>query len=175
MTWADFSAMIMANLPAALCLVAGLTLCTVEMFIPGFGVPGVTGLALLLAAVLLKAQSPQEALLYLLGIVALLTLMVTLALRSASGGRIWRSALVLKDSLSQEAGFSSVEDMASLLGRQGIALSTLRPSGTADFDGARFDVVSDGDFVRSGTTVKVVKVEGRRIVVEAVANKQMQA
>ena len=38
------------NWPAALCLIAGFVLVTVEMFTPGFGVPGISGLALLLIA-----------------------------------------------------------------------------------------------------------------------------
>ena len=41
----------------------------------------------------------------------------------------------------------------------------LRPSGTALIDGERLDVVSEGDFVEPGQKVRVVKVEGLRIVV----------
>ena len=43
----DVSQFILANLPAILCLLAGFTLVVVEMFIPGFGLPGISGIILL--------------------------------------------------------------------------------------------------------------------------------
>ena len=45
------------------------------------------------------------------------------------------------------------------------AVTLLRPSGTAEFDGVRLPVVSDGEFVSPGTAVQVVTVQGNRIVV----------
>lgn len=54
-----------------------------------------------------------------------------------------------------------------LLGRSGVALTTLRPAGTAVFDGKRVDVVSEGGFVEKGRAVKVVGIEGLRVVVRA--------
>jgi membrane-bound serine protease (ClpP class) len=51
------------------------------------------------------------------------------------------------------------------LGRTGTALSPLRPAGIADIDGARVDVVSDGDFIEAGTPILVTRVDGNRIVV----------
>jgi membrane-bound serine protease (ClpP class) len=56
----------------------------------------------------------------------------------------------------------------SLLNQTGEALTTLRPSGTAVINGQRVDVVSEGAFIQPGQTVKVVAVEGLRVVVRAV-------
>jgi membrane-bound serine protease (ClpP class) len=53
-------------------------------------------------------------------------------------------------------------------GDQGVARSILRPSGTAEFKGELFDVISTGEFVEMGTTIRVVAVEGSRIIVEPV-------
>lgn len=55
-----------------------------------------------------------------------------------------------------------------LLGRQGVVVTMLRPSGTAEFDGRRLSVVSDGESVPVGTKVRIVWVEGGRIVVEPI-------
>jgi len=55
-----------------------------------------------------------------------------------------------------------------LLGQEGLALTTLRPAGTAQFGERRVDVVTEGKFVEAGTKVKVIKVSGPIILVEPV-------
>ncbi len=55
-----------------------------------------------------------------------------------------------------------------LLGKQGVVVTMLRPSGTAEFEGRRLSVVSDGESVPVGTKVQIVLVEGGRIVVEPI-------
>ena len=44
-------------------------------------------------------------------------------------------------------------------------MSMCRPAGTAEFDGERYDVVAEGLAIAAGRAVKVVDVEGNRIVV----------
>jgi membrane-bound serine protease (ClpP class) len=53
----------------------------------------------------------------------------------------------------------------SLLGATGTALSDLRPSGVADIDGERVDVVTLGDYVRRGETIEVIRDDTYRRVV----------
>jgi membrane-bound serine protease (ClpP class) len=55
----------------------------------------------------------------------------------------------------------------SLLHQTGQALTTLRPSGTAVINGQRVDVVSEGAFIEAGAPVKVIALEGLRVVVRA--------
>lgn len=55
-----------------------------------------------------------------------------------------------------------------LNGKEGIVVTSLRPSGTAEFDGRRISVVSDGEIIESEQRIKVVLVEGNRVVVEAI-------
>jgi membrane-bound serine protease (ClpP class) len=50
----------------------------------------------------------------------------------------------------------------------GVALTQLRPSGTAKINGQRVDVVTEGALIERGTAVKVVVVEGARIVVREI-------
>ena len=67
-----------------------------------------------------------------------------------------------------EAGYASAPAADHrALGRTGTALSPLRPAGIADVDGARVDVVSDGEFIEAGAPVEVIRVDGNRIVVRA--------
>jgi membrane-bound ClpP family serine protease len=64
--------------------------------------------------------------------------------------------------VAEMAGNAELED---LRGKTGRALSSLRPSGTADFDGRRVDVITQGMMVDAGEFVRCVEVRGSRVVV----------
>ena len=53
--------------------------------------------------------------------------------------------------------------------REGTAMTPLRPAGTARLGDSLVDVVTEGDFVDAGARVRVVRVEGSRVVVRPVA------
>jgi len=55
-----------------------------------------------------------------------------------------------------------------LLQRTGVALTQLRPSGRASINGQRTDVVTEGGLIEQGASIKVVAVEGLRVVVREV-------
>jgi len=74
--------------------------------------------------------------------------------------------LALKTCQTPEDGYvAPKQDFANFLGKEGIALTQLRPTGTADFSGQRLDVVTEGAFVTSGSSIKVIAVEGTRGIV----------
>jgi membrane-bound ClpP family serine protease len=148
----------------AMCFIIGFILLLFEMFHPGFGVPGITGLILLLAGVVLSARTVIEALIMIIVILALLGIALSFVLNSATKGFLSKK-LILSQTSKKESGYIGTEDLSYFLGRAGIATSVLRPAGTANFDGVKLDVVSEGGFIAKDAKIKVVKVEGRRIVV----------
>lgn len=74
--------------------------------------------------------------------------------------------LQLKSSL--EGGLSFGQDPTSLVGKEGVAKTDLRPAGIVLVEGRKLDVVTAGEAVERGRPVRVVKVEGNRIVVRAI-------
>ena len=64
-----------------------------------------------------------------------------------------------------DAGYTSRSNLSELLGAEGVALTTLRPAGTAEFNGKRVDVVTDSEYIDHGKQIVVVAVEGMRVVV----------
>ena len=62
-----------------------------------------------------------------------------------------------------------------LHGATGRAVTMLRPSGTAEIDGRRISVVTNGEMLPAGTAIKVVHVEGNRVVVEASGSRSSTA
>jgi membrane-bound ClpP family serine protease len=155
------------GLMAALCLIFGLVLVIFEMFVPGFGIPGLCGVGLLMAGILLTARTIGEVLFLtvLLGVIIGINLVIIW--RSATKGKLAKT-VVLKQTLDKTAGFSGTADYSDFLNQKGIAQTPLHPAGTANFAGVKLDVVSEGEYIQSGATVQVIKVEGRRILVREV-------
>jgi len=148
-----------------LCLIAGMVLVIVEMFIPGFGVPGITGVILLVVGVILYAKSPLQALVLILIIMAILGTALTLVVHSASKGHLSKH-LILNNSLEGDAEFPNDDDLDHLVGSEGTTLTVLRPSGIAEVNEVKLNVVSEGEFIPKASAVIISKVEGNRIVVK---------
>lgn len=55
------------------------------------------------------------------------------------------------------------------IGAIGTAQTYLRPSGTAQFGEELVDVVTQGEFIQAGSSVRVIEIEGVRVVVENAA------
>ena len=153
---------LMANLPILLCLALGAALMIVEVFLPGFGLPGVSGIVLIGAGTViiwLKAGA-LTALATLLVVIAVLAVLISYMMRRATeGGAHARIFLREKEELR------SGEDMQVLLGKQGRTTSVLRPAGIGDFDGVRLNVVTEGSFIERDRPIEIVNVDGARIVV----------
>ena len=156
------------NWPALLCMLVGVGLLILEAFLPGFGVAGFTGIVLELAATLLvwiKAKSFLPAALTLLVGLVVTATALTLSLRSAAKGKLSRSDLILRGTETEEAGYLASEDMKVFLGREGVTVTVLRPTGMAEFDGVKLNVISDGEFIESDTPVRITRVDGNRVLV----------
>ena len=149
--------MILENLPMALCVLLGMGLILVEVFLPGFGLPGISGIALVGVGTL-------TAVALLLVIIAVLAVLVSWLLRSAAKGDVAKSKLFLH----QKEELREQQDMQVLVGHEGRTLSVLRPSGIGDFDGVRLNVVTEGEFIENGVAIRIARVEGGKIVVKAI-------
>ena len=162
-------AFLLENLPILLCFLFGVVLLIVEVFMPGFGLPGISGIILEGAAIVLTYlwHGGLAALGVTVLILAIVAVAISLALRSANRGRLSKSNIILKDAETAENGYSatSAADMQVFVGRKGVTSTPLRPTGLAEFDGVRLNVASQGDFIPKDTSVIVDHVEGASVVV----------
>ena len=77
------------------------------------------------------------------------------------------SPVTLRAKLESDKGaLSQPPEWADLIGVTGEAVTDLHPSGSARFNGKKYDVISRGNYIQKGTTVSVLSVEGNRIVVK---------
>ena len=150
----------------------GLLALAVEVFIlPGFGAAGLLGALAVAAAVVLAmvGGSPSTADVTQALIVLGASLAITVAVAYAwirhlpNSGRF--GGLILRGGSQQSEGYIAAAPRHDLVGQDGIAMTDLRPAGTAQIGQERVDVVTEGEYVPQGRTVRVVRSEGYRHVV----------
>lgn len=161
---------ILANLPIIICFLVGIGLLVLEVFLPGFGLPGIAGIILQVISIALiwMNYGSLAALGMTILVLAVVAIAISLSLKSAAKGRLSKSKIILHEKESAEAGYNAIEDMNVFLGKEGVTTTVLRPTGIAEFDGVRLNVVSQGDFIPANTQVRIEKVEGARIAVKKV-------
>ena len=155
-----------------LVLAIGLALLAIELiFIPCFGIAGILGILAILAGLVMsmlgEGNAPQMILLtagrVALALVASIVLLFFL-MRSLPKFSLARR-LILETELSTQQGFASAPESEShLLGKIGKAATPLHPAGIAEIE-ERIDVVSEGDLIDAGESIKVIRVDGNRVVV----------
>lgn len=155
---------IVLNLPLILCLLAGVSLLVVEVFAPGFGLPGISGLILTVVGVVItwNTYGAVAGLAATLIALALAGIAISMSLKSAANGKLSRSALILNEVTPPV----DHEETDALLGKTGKTVTVLNPVGFAEFDGVRLNVVSEGSYLEKEKNVQVTKVEGNKIIVK---------
>ncbi|TDQ41709.1 NfeD family protein [Aureibacillus halotolerans] len=79
---------------------------------------------------------------------------------------VW-SKLALKDRLTSEAGYNSINlSYKELVGKEGMTMTDFRPIGTVRINETDYSAVSSGQWIKQQTTVNVVAVDGTKIVVK---------
>jgi membrane-bound serine protease (ClpP class) len=159
-----------------LLIAAGVLLLALEVFVlPGFGVAGVLGLAAVAAAMVLAMMGAAPTTgdvaqaLAILGASLVITAAVVYAwLRHIPNSDRW-GGLFLRGGMAQSEGYISAPPRADLVGQEGVAVTDLRPAGTAAIGSERVDVVTEGEFIAQGSPVRVLRSEGYRHVVRGVA------
>lgn len=172
----------LAGWEEAALFVAGLALIGVEVFVlPGFGVAGVAGILCLLAALVLAMiehlpggprwpawsalQVPLATVMLEFG--GSVAVMMLLA-RFLPETTLFRK-MELAATTSTAAGYTSGgHPAAALIGATGVAETQLRPAGLGRFNGQLVDVVTEGDLLEKGASIRIVQVEGSRVVVTRV-------
>ncbi len=154
---------------ALLLFFLGIILIIVEAFVvPGFGITGIAGIAGILGSIFLVAPTPEYAILSLLIAVVLTTIVLVISIKHMKTRKIWKK-LILNQRTDTESGYTVPNvDNKDLLGKEGVTITPLRPAGAIELDGERIDVVTEGDFLAAGISVRIVGMDGTRIIVRVI-------
>lgn len=77
-----------------------------------------------------------------------------------------KSPIKLEEALEAEPGYLNATDLQYLVGKEGTAITALRPSGKCDVDGVSFEVRSEIGYIEKAKKVKIVKVQGNTLIVK---------
>jgi len=144
-------------------LLVGAVLIFLETILPGM-VAGITGFGCLLAAIVVAYRNHDLA----TGNIVLAVVLVGLVFGTLAWLKFFPESRLARRFVSQQAVGDLGVEKPDLLNGTGEALTHLRPSGIARINGQRVDVVTEGGLIERGAAVKVVAIEGARIVVRAV-------
>lgn len=154
----------LAGYEAIILLVVGIVLLVIEIFAPG-GILGFIGIGAIVGSLFMSTDdvghmSLSIAIALVLTVVVAVILFKTIGLEKG----IFRH-IILKEATTTEDGYVSNVNRLELIGMEGVAVTPLRPAGTVVMNDERLDVVTEGAFIEINTPVKVIKIEGSRIVV----------
>jgi membrane-bound serine protease (ClpP class) len=167
----------LASVIEILMFIIGVALILLEIFvIPGFGIAGISGIILIFASLFFSLVGGDPFLDFELvsrAIIQLsLSLVIALVLIFVLAKYLPKTSVfnkfVLSVSEKSVDGFSSHSFAEDLIGAEGIALTTLRPAGTAKINGRRVDVMTESEYVEKGKKIKVLAVDGIRVLVKKV-------
>ncbi|MGG1677462.1 nodulation protein NfeD [Neobacillus sp. NRS-1170] len=145
----------------------GILLIFLEFFLPG-AISGTLGVAALILSLFLAGENALQMGVSILIAIFISILIFFLMIKVFGKKLILFNRMVLSESARKEDGYVSNINRTELIGKEGIALTILRPAGTAIIQNERIDVVSEGGFIEQNASVKVIKVEGARIVVREI-------
>jgi membrane-bound serine protease (ClpP class) len=144
-------------------LVAAVVLCFVELFVPSMGLVTATGLVCAVGSCIAAFATQNSSIGW---VFVALNAVGVLAAFVLSFKYMPRSPVSLKSSSVEEGGYQPVEKLDTLIGAAGVAFTMLRPGGTALINGRKVDVVASGGLIEKDARIKVIAVEGFRVVVE---------
>ncbi len=149
-------------------LVLGFILLLIELFTPTFGIVGLSGVILIITGCYLAVTLHSVIAGIILSLASLIIIIAAVKLFPKTG---MAKSLRLGVSQDKAAGYHSSDDnLKDFLGKEGVAVTTLRPSGTALIEGKKVDVITEGVFLPEGAKIKVMLVEGSRVVVKSINN-----
>lgn len=146
-------------------LVIGMILFMIEAMIPSFGVIGIMGAVSMVASFILAFQvNPVMGYIFLVlgpaGGVFLFFMGLKLLPKTKMGKNFILTGPASERDQTVETGYHRFE------GKEGVAMSDLRPSGIAVIESERITVQTEGEIIEKDSRVKVIKVVGNKIFVE---------
>lgn len=167
--WNDFIALFSGYgaIPMII-MFAGVILCIVEVFVPGFGIFGILGgifsVGGIVARSIMGATFAQ--ILYMILVdVSLVCLSIILMIVSTRCGFIRHSSLVeSKTSISVNYGKDN-KQLLKMLGKTTFATTEFRPTGKFNYNGETYEATTYGEFIQKGEKIQIVEVKADKIFV----------
>ncbi|MBQ4347206.1 MAG: hypothetical protein IJC39_02005 [Firmicutes bacterium] len=146
-------------------LIIGIVLIIAELLIPGFGLPGISGIVLISCSFVLSSTMNRVLMLVIiLAIIAAAVAVFIILLRKKRTPQ----GLVLHESLDAQAYDTS--RIYHLMNRTGFVQTPLKPFGMVDFGGEVYECFSEIEYIPKGAKVKCIQIRGKNIIVRKISS-----
>ena len=139
----------------------------IAILTPTIGLLAGLGVVAILYSLILAMGGDIDAMLMMAISLVIVIIIFALIIKKLPTSKLWSKIILTKTSSSEEGYVSSV-DYSRYLHKEGIVLTELRPSGSVKIDDDVLDVVSEGSYISKGEKIRVVKIEGMRIIVRKI-------
>lgn len=145
-------------------LIVGFVLVGIEMVVPGFGAPGISGIICLVAGIFMTSDTIETGILITVVVIVILGVLMTVILGFLSQKK-FRFPIVLDEDVKAGAPITAL-DLDYLLNKEGTASTDLKPAGRGNFEGIELDVFSEGQYVKKGSRIVISKINKNRLMVK---------
>ncbi|TCS77808.1 NfeD family protein [Pectinatus cerevisiiphilus] len=145
----------------------GILFIIIELVTPATGIFAALGIVMMLYSIILGLGGNIDAVYMLIGALVIAIVLFAFIVKKLPSSRLWQK-VILKDSSTEDRGYTSSTDNSSLLHKEGTVLTELRPAGTILIDGSPIDAISEGAYIDKGKKIRIIKIEGNRIIVREV-------
>lgn len=159
----------------------GIVLIGLEVFvIPGFGVAGIAGISLTIGSLMLVMINNDMfdfsfvdgSEIFVAALTTVTALILSIAVMVVGGVRLTQSKvfqrIALVDEQKKEEGYTSRFSQVSLMDKEGLAYTKLRPSGKVLIDDELYDAFTRGNFIEKDDKIIVISEEGTSLKVKKV-------
>lgn len=145
----------------------GLILLIIEGVVPGFGLPGITGVICVIISVALITSNLYEALLLIIATIAIFVLIIIMLYKLGYGSK-YVKFLILDTEQKKEEGYIGLNIDSSYVGKTGVAETILRPAGIVNIEDKRINAQSRGEFIEKDSKVVVIQTDGAKVTVKKI-------
>ena len=155
------------------CFLVGVACLLIEVFQPGFGFFGISGIVLLILSIVLRAVFSKEEDMVLVQVcqfvivdILIIGLSLLIIFIAQKKGWLKKTNLYHTGTAVDEKFSDATVNYSFLLGKEGVAVTVLRPSGKIQIGDEVYDAESMGFLIEKGSKICVVKIDGGIIKVE---------
>lgn len=153
---------------AATLICVGMLFCVIEIFVPGFGFFGISGIFLIVAGAIVRifnGLNATQSLMLILILLGFVALVIFILIFTAKNGYLrWTGLFETKPSIATNYN-QATRELRKLVGKFGKTVTDLNLGGKAKIKGKIYNVLSINSFIPTGKNIKVIEIKDNQIMV----------
>lgn len=156
---------------AMIIFAVGIIFCIVEIFVPGFGVFGITGTIFIAVGIVMRylmSYNIEQLIFMILFVITVVFLAAMIMLYSAKHGMLYHSPFIEEKTSISTTYAQDNKDFVKLLGKVSFTETNFTPAGKFVLEGDTYEARSYGEYIEKGSKIQIVEVAGDTIFIKKV-------